>query len=238
MRQPSKGSVIMLIVAPVIGCLLLWYVVFPLIDDEGPVHDLLAWKTSKPISYAQEGTAGEEGKDGGGFSEIQLQEATTYAGTKETSTASAHRETRSTAGNGTSYKVNSNESHEAGADNSAPVVSSHRNTGGGSGGVTNERQSESGIKFDAAKISSIASAAEQVKGTGEKVKQMIKGTSEQSKTSGGGGGLLLLPPDDPDPLDVPLDGGLTVLVAAVLGYGVRKSGLLGRKKTIGETPIV
>ena len=39
-------------------------------------------------------------------------------------------------------------------------------------------------------------------------------------------------PDDPDPVDTPIDGGLTLLLAAGAGYGVKKY-RDGRKKNKG-----
>jgi hypothetical protein len=235
MRQPSRSSIILMIAAPVLGCLLLWYVVFPLIEKDGGLQDLLAWKSSKDIDYTDDGfMPGEGNESDGGFDNMQsiqekmgpVSQGNSSGPTNETTGGEVSAAPHAPAETGSTVSNN---------DNTGPARMKN-NTGGSTAGETGTNEGgDRSRKTDVERVGSVISATLHVKRSGEQVKEMIKGNGkDQSKTSGGGGGLLLLPPDDPDPLDVPLDGGLTVLVAAALGYGVRKTGLLNRKKAAGD----
>jgi len=43
------------------------------------------------------------------------------------------------------------------------------------------------------------------------------------------------PPDEPDPVNAPIDGGVTLLVAAAIGYGAKKAHAARKKGGSQET---
>jgi hypothetical protein len=229
MRKPSRASVILLITTPIIGCILLWYVLFPGVESEG-IQGLSSWGSSN--YYGEDGDmAGGDSESSGGFDEIKSQSTTGYTNTQGNSAGSINDKTYASNESSSDYKPNYNETANTSVNNEIPVITNRSNVNSSSNNNHNNENTRSdNITTDAARIAAIVTAAEQMKRAGEQIKEMTKGKGDQSKASGGSNGLLLLPPDENDPMDVPLDGGVTILVTAALGYGLRKTGILKRRK--------
>jgi hypothetical protein len=229
MRKPSRASVILLVTTPIIGCILLWYVLFPGVDNEG-IQDL---SSAGSNYYGEDGyMAGDDSESNGGSEEIKSQPRIGYTNTQGNSGGSINGKTYARNENTSGYKVNYNETPNTSVNNEIPVINNRSNTNSSGNNNHNNNEDTRGenIKTGAAQIAAIATAAEQIKRAADQIKVIKKDKDDQSKIGSGSNGLLLLPPDEDDPMDVPLDGGITILVTAALGYGIRKTGMLKRRR--------
>lgn len=217
MRKPSKGSVTILLAAPIAACLLLWHVVFPLVES-GNLLDL-SWGTGSGLHAQQESYGGHRAESGAGFEETGNETGSHYSfsghenlADRPVAPATPAQEEASTPG----YSGAENENGGVVAVNQSTALNTERPVS------TLENGSLSG------EVSSVINAAQQVRGLVTKIKEK-EADKDQGKSSSGGEGIFLLPPDGEDPMDVPIDGGLSILVAGVVGYGIRK-GYNNRKK--------
>lgn len=238
MRKPSRGTVIMWITAPVTGFFLLWYVVFPIADGQKPLHDFLTWKSDIYMDYSDDGyTTATEEDAGTAFDGLPSGVAPEHNNTASSSSSSGSGRSGVREGGGeTTYKVSHDQSAVPNSYERSGAVAN--NTSGKHNNVSNDDgtgRSAGDAKADADRLANIASVAESMRRSGEQIRKIKKGKDDQSKTTtGGSGGFLLLPPDDSDPVDVPLDGGLSVLIGGTLAYGLRKTGIL-RRRTVKDT---
>lgn len=220
MSGPSKGYIIMLFAAPIFCGILLWLVVFPL-TEQSAIAEFASTNDKADLRYdAPNDDDSEMMRD---FYE-KGKELTPYYFSVETPDhtdrsvsdiqneiiTEQYPENENAITNPNSKEVNRN---MVMADNKPTITPSKSNH-------------ELTIAIN--RMNTIVNNAQPIKDVGKKVEQITK-EKDQSKKAKSLGGEMSLPPDDEDPVDVPLDGGLGILIAGVVGYSVKK-GYNSRKK--------
>lgn len=230
MRKLSRENIVLWITVPITGCLLLWYVIFPAFENED--HNLFASSGANHINYSDDGftTATDSDDDyTNGFEELQQEPVSTNDHHTSSVDASVHPE-RKAGSSQANYTVNTNQAAVTSAAETPGTAAANASRRKNSVTRENSENATTNNNTDIERLSRIAAASNDMRHAGEQLSKIKKGKDESKTTNGNGGGLLLLPPDDADPVDVPLDGGISVLIAAALGYGVCKTSGVKKKQ--------